>query len=118
MEVDTLETAKQPAGTRLRDWMGFHNRENQLLMVLSLIIGVIVGLTTVAFILLTGRLAARMYPPDSAAWRRKVLVPTAGGSDQRLSSFSLFSKTRAGAEFPRRSLPCSSATVLFPLKRQ
>ena len=31
----------------------------------------------VAFILLTGRLAARMYPPGSAAWRR-ILVPTAG----------------------------------------
>ena len=77
MEVDTLETAKQPAGVWLRDWMGFRKRENQMLMILSLIIGIIVGLTTVAFILLTGRLAARMYPPDSAAWRR-VLVPTAG----------------------------------------
>ena len=35
---------------------------NQLLILLSLLIGVIVGLTSVAFILLTGRLAARMYP--------------------------------------------------------
>ena len=52
-------------------------RSDQLLIILSLLIGVIVGLTTVAFILLTGRLAARMYPPDSAAWRR-VLVPTLG----------------------------------------
>jgi len=59
----------------------FRNRDDQLLIVLSLLIGVIVGLTVVAFILLTGRLAARMYPPDtgagSAAWRR-VLVPVAG----------------------------------------
>lgn len=53
------------------------NRDNQILIVLSILIGVIVGLTVVAFILLTGRLAARMYPPESAAWRR-VLVPTAG----------------------------------------
>src|SRR5579872_7076957 len=40
-------------------------------------IGVVVGLVVVAFILLTGRLAARMYPAGGAAWRR-VLIPTAG----------------------------------------
>jgi CIC family chloride channel protein len=55
----------------------FRNRDDQLLIVLSLLIGVIVGLTVVAFILLTGRLAARAYPAGSAAWRR-VLVPTVG----------------------------------------
>jgi len=41
------------------------------------VIGVIVGLVVVAFILLTGRLAARMYPAGGAAWRR-VLIPFAG----------------------------------------
>jgi CIC family chloride channel protein len=63
--------------TRLGHWTGFRNRDDQLLIVLSLVTGLIVGLTVVAFILLTGRLAARMYPPNSAAWRR-ILVPTAG----------------------------------------
>ena len=48
-----------------------------LTILLSLIVGVIVGLVVVAFILLTGRLAARMYPAGGAAWRR-VLIPTAG----------------------------------------
>ena len=62
---------------RLLSWTGFANREDQITMALSLVIGVVVGLTTVAFILLTGRLASRMYPPDSAAWRR-VLVPVVG----------------------------------------
>ncbi len=62
---------------KLWNWTGFRNREDQLLILLSLVIGVIVGLTVVAFILLTGRLAARMYPPESAAWRR-VLVPVIG----------------------------------------
>ncbi len=62
---------------KLLNWTGFRNREDQLAIVLSLIIGVIVGLTVVAFILLTGRLAARMYPPGSAVWRR-LLVPIAG----------------------------------------
>jgi chloride channel protein, CIC family len=77
MQAEAPASAKQPLGIRLRDSIGFHKRENQLLMILSLVIGVVVGLTVVAFILLTGRLAARMYPPDSAAWRR-VLVPTVG----------------------------------------
>jgi len=51
--------------------------ENQLTIVLSLLIGALVGLVVVAFILLTGRLAARMYPPGGAGWHR-ILVPTLG----------------------------------------
>jgi CIC family chloride channel protein len=52
-------------------------REDRLLITLSIVIGVITGLTVVAFILLTGRIAARIYPPESAAWRR-IVVPTLG----------------------------------------
>jgi len=55
----------------------FRDREGQLTIVLSLLIGVLVGLVVVCFILLTGRLAARMYPAGGAAWRR-VLIPTIG----------------------------------------
>ncbi len=51
--------------------------ENQLTIVLSLMIGALVGLVIVAFILLTGRLAARMYPPGGAGWHR-ILLPTLG----------------------------------------
>jgi chloride channel protein, CIC family len=50
---------------------------DQLLLVLSLVIGALVGLVVVAFILLTGRLAARMYPAGGSGWRR-VLVPVLG----------------------------------------
>ena len=46
-------------------------------MVLTLIIGAVVGLVVVAFIVLTENIGARFYPPGSAAWRR-VLVPVAG----------------------------------------
>jgi CIC family chloride channel protein len=45
--------------------------------VLSLFIGALVGLVVVAFILLTGRLAAHMYPAGGLGWRR-ILVPTLG----------------------------------------
>ena len=41
-------------------------REDQLALVLSLVIGAVVGLVVVAFILLTGRLAAHIYPAGSA----------------------------------------------------
>src|SRR5512143_1224685 len=51
--------------------------ENQLAIVLSLLIGALVGMVVVAFILLTGRLAARMYPPGGAGWHR-ILIPTLG----------------------------------------
>src|SRR5689334_7543062 len=52
-------------------------REDRIALVLSLVIGALVGLIVVAFILLTGRLAAHMYPPGAAGWRR-ILVPTLG----------------------------------------
>jgi len=52
-------------------------KEDRLSLMLSLIIGALVGLVVVAFILLTGRLAALMYPAGGVGWRR-VLVPTFG----------------------------------------
>src|SRR5271169_2230046 len=56
---------------------GVRRSEDRLSLVLSLVIGALVGLVVVAFILLTGRLAARMYPSGGAGWRR-ILVPTIG----------------------------------------
>ena len=52
-------------------------REDQLALVLSLVIGALVGLVVVACILITGRLASHMYPPSGAGWRR-IVVPTTG----------------------------------------
>jgi len=51
--------------------------ETQLTLALSVVIGALVSLVIVAFILLTGRLAARMYPAGGAGWRR-ILVPALG----------------------------------------
>ncbi|HEX4165166.1 MAG TPA: chloride channel protein [Bryobacteraceae bacterium] len=48
---------------------------NQLL--LSVVLGALVGLVVIAFLLVTGRMAARMYPAGGAPWRR-ILVPTLG----------------------------------------
>ncbi len=64
--------------SRFRSWVDELRRsENQLTLFLSIIVGVLVGLVTVAFILTTGRLAARMYPAGGSGWRR-LLVPTLG----------------------------------------
>jgi CIC family chloride channel protein len=52
-------------------------KEDRLALVLSLVIGAVVGLVVVAFILLTGRLTALMYPAGGAGWRR-IVVPTLG----------------------------------------
>ena len=68
----------QIRGRDLARWVeDLRRRETQLAFVLSLVIGALVGLVVVAFILLTGRLAARMYPPGGIGLRR-ILVPTLG----------------------------------------
>jgi chloride channel protein, CIC family len=72
----------QPKIKSLTDpWKGWisllEQREEQVFLALTLLIGALVGLTVVAFIVLTERLGMRLYPVGSAAWRR-VLIPIAG----------------------------------------
>jgi CIC family chloride channel protein len=52
-------------------------RDEQVFLVLSLLIGALTGAVVVAFILLTERLGMRLYPVESAAWRR-VAIPIGG----------------------------------------
>ena len=77
--MDVTE-AKSPLSPIARLRVGIQQlRQNEThrALALSLLIGALVGLVTVAFILLTGRLAARMYPAGDSGWRR-ILVPSAG----------------------------------------
>ena len=61
-----------------RQWKALlHEREEQVFLVLTLLIGALVGLTVVAFILVTERAGARLYPAGGAPWRR-LLVPVVG----------------------------------------
>src|SRR5712692_3612752 len=63
-----------------QQWASFlRNREEQVFLVLALLIGAIVGMVVVAFILLTERFGARLYPAGGAAWRR-LFVPVAGSA--------------------------------------
>src|SRR5689334_21286622 len=51
--------------------------EEQLFLGLTLVIGVLVGLTVVAFVVLTERVGLRFYPAGSQSWRR-LLMPLVG----------------------------------------
>ena len=65
---------KSPA----RHWNALLNeREEQVFLILTLLIGALVGLMAVTFILLTERVGTRLYPVGGAAWHR-VLIPVVG----------------------------------------
>src|SRR5260370_17679314 len=56
-------------------WASFvRDREKQVFLILTLLIGATVGMVVVAFILLTERFGARLYPAGGAACR-VLLVP-------------------------------------------
>jgi CIC family chloride channel protein len=52
-------------------------RESQIFMALAVVIGALTGSVVVAFILLTERMAMRLYPMGGAPWRR-LLFPVVG----------------------------------------
>jgi CIC family chloride channel protein len=52
-------------------------REGQVFLALSLVIGALTGMAVVAFILLTERMGMRLYPVGGAPWRR-LLFPVVG----------------------------------------
>ena len=76
-----------------------HPHEDKILLVLTLVIGALVGLVVVAFILLTENLGARMYPPGSPAWRR-VLIPLFGSLTTGLLLYRYFPTAR-GSGIPQ-----------------
>jgi CIC family chloride channel protein len=68
-------------------------REDQIFLVLSLVIGALTGLAVVAFILLTERTGMRLYPVNSARWRR-LLFPVAGSLSVGYLLFRYFPDAR------------------------
>src|SRR5215831_5135727 len=77
----------------------FHPHEDKVLLLLTLIIGAVVGLVVVAFILLTENLGSRLYPAGSAAWRRG-LIPLAGALGTGFLLFRYFPNAR-GSGIPQ-----------------
>jgi chloride channel protein, CIC family len=75
-------------------WSEFlRRREEQVFLVLTLLIGAIVGLVVVAFIVLTEQAGLRIYPVGGAAWR-KVLVPLSGSLAMGYLLFKYFPDAR------------------------
>ena len=76
---------ESPTETAARDWTmplarwfpHIREREEQVFLALTLVIGVLTGLVVVAFIIVTERLGMHLYPVGSAPWRR-VLIPVLG----------------------------------------
>src|SRR6266576_2474821 len=80
-----MTSAGELAGKTRRDassqwWNAFlREREEQVFLLLTLVIGALVGMIVVAFILLTERFGARLYPAGGSPWRR-LLVPVTGSA--------------------------------------
>ncbi len=74
-------------------------KEDRLSLLLSLVIGALVGLVVVAFILLTGRLAALMFPAGGSGWRR-VVIPVLGALSTGYLLFKYFPLAR-GSGIPQ-----------------
>ena len=75
-------------------WGAFlSGREEQVFLILTLVIGALVGLVVVAFILLTERFGARLYPAGGAAWRR-VLIPVVGSLGMGYLLYRFFPNAR------------------------
>ncbi len=92
------EAEEQPSATwwkaPARQWtLLLQDREEQVFLVLTLLIGALVGAIVVAFILLTERFGARLYPAGGAAWRR-LLVPVAGSLGMGYLLFRYFPEAR------------------------
>jgi CIC family chloride channel protein len=75
------------------------HHENTVLLVLTLIIGALVGAVVVAFILLTENLGGRMYPAGSAAWRR-IFIPIVGSLTSGYFLYRYFPNAR-GSGIPQ-----------------
>jgi len=74
-------------------------KEDRLSLLLSLVIGALVGLVVVAFILLTGRLAALMFPAGGPGWRR-IVIPVLGALSTGYLLFKYFPLAR-GSGIPQ-----------------
>jgi CIC family chloride channel protein len=68
-------------------------REDQVFLVLTLLIGALVGMVVVAFILLTENFGSRLYPAGSPAWHR-VLIPIVGSLLMGYLLFRFFPNAR------------------------
>jgi CIC family chloride channel protein len=98
-----MGTVQTPANLYERRWRNIPQlrwlssllkREDQVFLVLSFVIGALTGLAVVAFILVTERLGARLFPVShTAAWRR-LLIPIGGSLAMGILLYRYFPNAR------------------------
>jgi CIC family chloride channel protein len=108
MSDTPITDLSEPRETARKNWWGalsqkwnsfLRDREEQVFLLLTLLIGALVGMIVVAFILLTERFGARLYPAGGAAWRR-LLVPVAGSAVMGYLLYRFFPDAR-GSGIPQ-----------------
>lgn len=92
---ETQQDSTGATSAQKTSWTSFFSRrEEQVFLVLTLIIGALVGAAVVAFILLTQRFGARIYAGrESAGWVR-VVIPTVGSLAMGYLLFRFFPDAR------------------------
>jgi CIC family chloride channel protein len=79
---------------RLENWFEhIRQHEEQTFLLLTLLIGALVGLSVVGFIIVTERLGSRLYPAAGAPWRR-ILMPVGGSLGMGYLLFRYFPDAR------------------------
>jgi len=115
MNADALPMRPDWRNSAILKWKTFLNdREEQVFLLLTLLIGALVGLIVVAFIEITGRFGARLYPPDAAAWRR-FLVPVTGSLVMGYLLYKYFPDARgSGVPQTKAALYARGGFISFP----
>ncbi len=110
-----LSVSAQPSlaawKSRIKQWStsDMESHEERVLLILTLIIGALVGLVIAAFIYVTENLAARMYPTGGGSWR-VLVIPTAGALLTGYLLSRYFPNAR-GSGIPQTKAACSCGTV-------
>jgi H+/Cl- antiporter ClcA len=86
-------------------------REEQVFLLVTLLIGALVGVIVVAFIVLTERFGARIDATVAAAWRR-LIVPIVGSLSMGFLLYKYFPE-RAAAACRKRKRRCLRAEDSF-----
>jgi CIC family chloride channel protein len=95
-------------------WARLRQSEQQLAVVLSLVIGALVGLVVVAFIVLTSHLTQRLYEPGEPGWQR-VLIPTLGAAITGYLLYRFFPMARgSGIPQTKAALFIHGGRISFP----
>jgi chloride channel protein, CIC family len=116
--VESMSLAALPAEGPWKQWLRsvmakLRQREDQVFLVLSVVIGALTGLVVVAFIVLTEHVGMRIYPVGSTAWRR-VFFPIAGALAMGPLLYRYFPYARgSGVPQAKAALYARDGRILF-----